>query len=97
MKRFLCALAAVGAVATAPASAQTLRTFRCSNSTVLRVIFDGRRGTATIVPFGRPSIRLDRREEAGGFFRYARRNTELRGTLQQIQWRSGAAEWICRP
>ncbi|MCX7356864.1 MAG: hypothetical protein NT015_01740 [Alphaproteobacteria bacterium] len=98
MKRFLCAVAALSAVVTAPASAQTLRTFRCSNSTVLRVIFDEQRGTATIIPFGRPSIRLHRREEAGSFFRYARQNTqELRGTLQQVQWRSGSAEWTCRP
>lgn len=97
MKRILCAIAVLGAALSTPASAQTLRTYRCSNSTVLRVVFDERRGIATVVPFGRPSIRLHRREEAGNFFRYTRRNTqELRGTLQQVQWRSGSGEWVCR-
>ncbi|MEZ5958264.1 MAG: hypothetical protein R3C27_13755 [Hyphomonadaceae bacterium] len=96
MKRFMLAAAMICALGAAPASAQTYRTYRCSNSTALRVIFDEERGTATVVPFGRPSIRLDR--VAGGpNFHYARRNThELRGNAREVLWRSGSASWTCR-
>lgn len=96
MKQFLLAIAML--CAAAPASAQNLRTFRCSNNTVLRVVFDDARGIATVVPFGRPSIRLERTQaDDGGNFRYARRDShELRGNLQQVQWRAGQAEWTCR-
>ena len=90
-------MAVIGVLSAAPASAQNYTTFRCSNSTVLRVIFNEQRGTATVVPFGRPSIRLQRAEGGGGDFRYMRRNThELSGNAQEVQWRAGAAQWTCR-
>lgn len=95
MKRFLLATAML--CAATPASAQTFRTFRCSNNTVLRVVFDDARGAATVVPFGRPSIRLERAPAERGNFRYTRRDShELRGNLQEVQWRAGRAEWTCR-
>lgn len=96
MKRFMLAAAMICALGAAPASAQTYRTYRCSNSTALRVIFDDERGIATVVPFGRPSIRLDRLE-GGANFRYARRDThELRGNAHEVHWRSRSASWTCR-
>ncbi|MEQ1818423.1 MAG: hypothetical protein ABL871_07405 [Terricaulis sp.] len=97
MKRLLLATAMLCAVGATPASAEGYRTYRCSNSTVLRVLFNEERGTATVVPFGRPSIRLERTEGDNANFRYARRDShELRGNLQEVQWRAGAAEWTCR-
>ena len=97
MRRLFCGVVTLCAVMPASATAQTFRTYRCSNSTVLRVIFDEERRSATIVPFGRPSIRLRLQEEAGAYFRYTRRDSyELRGTLQQVQWRSGRAQRTCR-
>jgi hypothetical protein len=97
MKRLLLATAMLCAIGAAPASAENYRTFRCSNSTVLRVLFNEERGTATVVPFGRPSIRLQRTEGDSNNFRYARRDShELRGNLQEVQWRAGRAEWTCR-
>jgi hypothetical protein len=97
MKRLMIAAAVIGLLSATPASAETYRTYRCSNSTALRVIFDDERGTATVVPFGRPSIRLQRTETSSGGFRFARRDThELRGTAEQVQWRAGAAQWTCR-
>ena len=96
MKRILLAAAALCAFSATPASAENYRTYRCSNSTVLRVLFNEERGTATVVPFGRPSIRLQRTEGDGANFRYVRRVHELRGNRQQVQWRAGAAEWTCQ-
>ncbi|MBX3431624.1 MAG: hypothetical protein KF779_18715 [Hyphomonadaceae bacterium] len=97
MKRLLLAAAVVAAINAAPASAQTFRTFRCSNSTVLRVIFDEEHGIATVVPFGRPSIRLQRAHSNGSVFRYVRRDShELSGNLQEVHWRAGHADWTCR-
>ena len=97
MKRFLLATAMLCAMGVSPASAQNYRTLRCSNSTVLRVLFNEARGTATVVPFGRPSIRLQRTEGDSANFRYTRRDShELRGNLQEVQWRAGQAEWTCR-
>ncbi len=97
MKRLLLIAAMFTAIGTAPASADSYRTYRCSNSTVLRVLFNEERGTATVVPFGRPSIRLERTEGDSANFRYARRDShELRGNLQEVQWRAGQAEWTCR-
>lgn len=97
MKRFMLAAAMVCALSAAPASAETYRTYRCSNSTALRVIFNEERGTATVVPFGRPTIRLNRTEGDGGNFHYARRDShELRGNAQEVQWRARSASWTCR-
>lgn len=97
MKRLMLAVAALCALSAAPASAENYRTYRCSNSTALRVIFNDERGTATVVPFGRPSIRLERADASGGNFRYVRRAShELRGNREEVQWRAGAAEWTCR-
>lgn len=97
MKRLLLIAAMFTAIGAAPASADSYRTYRCSNSTVLRVLFNEERGTATVVPFGRPSIRLERTEGDSANFRYARRDShELRGNLQEVQWRAGQAEWTCR-
>jgi len=96
MKRFMLAAALLCALGAAPASAETYRTYRCSNSTALRVIFNDERGTATVVPFGRPTIRLER-VEGGSNFRYTRREThELRGNAQEVQWRARSAAWTCR-
>ncbi len=97
MKRILAA-AFVAALCAAPAaSAGTLQTYRCSNSTVLRVIFDDKGGTATVVPYARPRIRLQRAEANGEDFRYTRRTShELRGSDQEVTWRIGRAEWVCR-
>lgn len=96
MRRFMLAAAVLCTLSAAPASADTYRTYRCSNSTALRVIFDEARGTATVVPFGRPTIRLER-VEGGANFHYSRRNThDLRGNAQQVQWRSRSTSWTCR-
>lgn len=97
MKRILAA-ALLFALYASPAPAQTvLRQYRCSNSTVLRVLFDSEGGTATVVPFARPSIRLTRAEGNGESFRYVRRDThELSGDSQQVTWRVGRAQWTCR-
>ena len=96
MKRRILAAAALLALGATPASASTYHSFRCSNSTVLRVIFDDEAGTATVVPFARPSIRLTRAEATGEGFRYVRRSThELRGSFEQVIWRVGRAEWTC--
>lgn len=96
MKRFMLAAAVLSALSAAPASADTYRTYRCSNSTALRVIFDDARGTATVVPFGRPTIRLER-IEGGANFHYSRRDThDLRGNAREVRWRSRSSSWICR-
>lgn len=97
MKRLMLAAAMICALGAAPASAETYRTYRCSNSTALRVIFNDERGSATVVPFGRPSIRLQRASSDANSFRYARRDShELRGNRDEVQWRAGAAQWTCR-
>jgi hypothetical protein len=97
MKRTTLAATVLCAIAATPASAENYRTYRCSNSTVIRVIFNDERGTATVVPFGRPSIRLTRTQGDSQTFRFARRDShELRGNLQEVQWRAGAAESTCR-
>jgi hypothetical protein len=96
MKRLMLAAAMICALSATPAAAENYRTYRCSNSTALRVIFNDERGTATVVPFGRPSIRLERATGAGEGFRYVRRSHELRGNAQEVQWRAGSAEWTCR-
>lgn len=97
MKRFVLTVVTLFALSAASASAQTYRTYRCSNSTALRVIFNDERGTATVVPFGRPSIRLTRANGSGASFRYTRRDTyELSGNREEVRWRAGSATWICR-
>ncbi|MGD9980672.1 MAG: hypothetical protein AB7H66_16000 [Hyphomonadaceae bacterium] len=97
MKRILVA-ALFLAFGVNPVAAQTtLRQYRCSNSTVLRVLFDEDAGTATVVPFARPSIRLVRMQGDGPRFRYVRRDThELSGTRDEVVWRVGRAQWTCR-
>jgi hypothetical protein len=96
MKRILAAMLLV-ALSASPVSAQSFRQYRCNNSTVLRVIFDEDADTATVVPFARPSIRLNRAHSNGNGFRYLRRDThELRGTREQVTWRVGRAQWTCR-
>ena len=77
MKRVLLVAAVFCAIGASPASAENYRTYRCSNSTILRVLFNDERGTATVVPFGRPSIRLQRTEGDSANFRYTRRAHEL--------------------
>jgi hypothetical protein len=95
MKRLIFAAAILCALSAAPAHADGYRTYRCSNSTVLRVIIN--EDSATVVPFGRPSIRLRRVAANGSDFRFTRRTAhELRGNDQEVQWRVGAAEWTCR-
>lgn len=96
MKRIMLAVAALCALSTTPANATSYHQYRCSNSTVLRVIFNEERGTATVVPYGRPSIRLQRADGDAANFRYERRSYELSGNLQEVQWRAGQAEWTCR-
>lgn len=97
MKRILVAGLLSAALATPAANAADYNSYRCSNSTVLRVIFNDERGTATVVPYGRPSIRLTRADTSGESFRYTRRGThELRGSLQEVVWRVGRSEWTCR-
>ncbi len=100
MKRILAAALVAALCAAAPAasaSAPALQTYRCSNSTVLRVIFNDEAGTATVVPYGRPSIRLQRAEASGEGFRYTRRTShELRGSDEEVTWRVGRAERVCR-
>ena len=96
MKRVLLVAAVFCAIGASPASAENYRTYRCSNSTILRVLFNNERGTATVVPFGRPSIRLQRTEGDSANFRYTRRAHELRGNRDQVHWRAGSAEWTCQ-
>lgn len=97
MKRLLLAAAMICALSAAPASAENYRTYRCSNSTVLRVIFNDERGTATVVPFGRPSIRLTRAQGDANNFRYARHDShELSGNRDEVHWRARSNEWTCR-
>jgi hypothetical protein len=97
MKRILAAGLLLAMVAAPAANAAEYNSYRCSNSTVLRVIFNEERGTATVVPYGRPSIRLTRADSSGEGFRYTRRGThELRGSMQEVVWRVGRAEWSCR-
>lgn len=96
MKRIMLAVAALCALSATPANATNYHQYRCSNSTVLRVIFNDERGTATVVPYGRPSIRLQRAEGDASNFHYARRSYELSGNLQEVQWRAGQAQWTCR-
>lgn len=96
MKQLLLAAAALAAFGATPATGATLRTYQCNNSTVLRVLFDD--NTATVVPYGRPSIRLTRaRGESGETFRYARRSShELRGNTDEVTYRTGSFERTCR-
>ncbi len=95
MKRIILVAAMLCALGAAPASADGYRTYRCSNNTVLRVILND--DSATVVPFGRPSIRLERAEANGSDFRFTRRTShELRGNALEVQWRIGANEWTCR-
>jgi len=97
MKRLVLAsaLAVAAMLCASPASAQNYTAFQCSNSTVLRVIFNDR--TATVVPFGRPSIRLTRAEANADGFRYTRRDShELRGNMREVRWRTGSGNWTCR-
>ncbi len=97
MKRMMLAAPILCALSATPANASTYHQYRCSNSTMLRVIFNDERGTATVVPYGRPSIRLQRAAGDATNFRYARRsNYELSGNLQEVRWRAGQAEWTCR-
>lgn len=97
MKRFMLAAALISMMSVASASAETYRTYRCSNSTALRVIFNDETGTATVVPFGRPTIRLERVDSDRGSFRYARRDShELSGNREEVRWRSRTASWTCR-
>jgi hypothetical protein len=97
MKRFVLAAALISILSAASASAETYRTYRCSNSTALRVIFNDENGTATVVPFGRPTIRLERVEGDRTNFRYTRRDShELRGNREEVRWRSRSASWTCR-
>lgn len=100
MKRILAAAVVAALFCAAPAasaSTPTLQSYRCSNSTVLRVIFDDKDGTATVVPYGRPSVRLQRVDTSGEGFRYTRRTShELRGSDEEVTWRVGRAEWVCR-
>ena len=96
MKLVLLVAAVFCAIGASPASAENYRTYRCSNSTILRVLFNDERGTATVVPFGRPSIRLQRTEGDSANFRYTRRAHELRGNRDQVHWRAGSAEWTCQ-
>lgn len=97
MKRILVAGLLLAGLAAPAAHAADYNAYRCSNSTVLRVIFNDDRGVATVVPYGRPSIRLTRAEASDEGFRYTRRGThELRGSLQEVVWRVGRSEWICR-
>ncbi len=97
MKRILAAGLLLAAITSPAANAADYNSYRCSNSTVLRVIFDEERGTATVVPYGRPSIRLTRADSNGEGFRYTRRSShELRGSMQEVVWRSGRGEWTCR-
>ena len=97
MKRVLV-LAILAVLSAAPAASATeYYSYRCSNSTVLRVIYNDEAGTATVVPYARPSIRLQRAEANSDGFRYTRRGThELRGSLNEVTWRIGRAEWTCR-
>ena len=96
MKRIMLAAAALCALSATPANASNYHQYRCSNSTMLRVVFNEERGTATVVPYGRPSIRLQRAEGDANNFRYARRSYQLSGNLEEVQWRAGRAEWTCR-
>jgi hypothetical protein len=97
MKRFMLAAALISTLGVASASAETYRTYRCSNSTALRVIFNDENGTATVVPFGRPTIRLVRAPGGGADFRYTRRDShELSGNREEVRWRSRSASWTCR-
>jgi len=97
MKRFMLAAAMICALSAAPASAETYRTYRCSNSTALRVIFADDGGSATVVPFGRPSIRLARVSGDGANFHFTRRDShELRGNRDEVRWRVRSAAWTCR-
>jgi hypothetical protein len=97
MKRVMIAAAMICALSAMPASAETYRTYRCSNSTALRVIFDDERGVATVVPFGRPTIRLTRTQGDSSNFRYARTDThELSGNREEVQWRARSNTWTGR-
>jgi hypothetical protein len=96
MRRIFAAGLVLAIIVSPAASAAEYNTYRCSNSTVLRVIFNEERGIATVVPYGRPSIRLLRANASGEGFRYTRGNRELRGSRQEVVWRSGRAEWTCR-
>jgi len=97
MKR-ISALALLLAFSASPAAAETvLRQYRCSNSTVLRVLFNDEDHSATVVPFARPSIRLTRVAGNNHRFRYVRREThELSGGRDEVIWRVGRAQWTCR-
>lgn len=104
MRALIAALGAVLLVAAGAASAQsaersrpTYYTFTCQGSnTMLRVIFNEERNTATVHRIRRPSIRLTRAEGEGENFRYVRGDDyELSGNLSQVQFRVGRAVWEC--
>lgn len=104
MRRLLPCLSAVvafglafGAATQAAAARDSgYHRFECSNNTVLRIIFDEEDRTATVVRFRQPTIRLQQAEAEEGF-RYVRGEShELRGTLNEVRWRVGGGEWVCR-
>lgn len=100
MKRGLI-LASMVALATAlsvaPATAERhYYSFTCSNNTVLRVVFDDDHNSAAVNRIRQPVVRLTKADGGEGAFRYVRGDSyELTGSLQQVQWRVGRAQWTC--
>lgn len=87
------------ALSVAPATAERhYYSFTCSNNTVLRVVFDDDHNSVAVNRIRQPVVRLTRANGGeGAGFRYARGDTyELTGTLLEVQWRVGHAQWRCR-
>ena len=99
MKRrliFASMFALATALSVAPATAERhYYSFTCSNDAVLRIVFDDDHNAVAVNRFRGPAVRLTKADGGEGF-RYVRGdNYELTGSLQQVQWRVGHAQWTC--
>jgi hypothetical protein len=91
----MLALTTVLTVASATAE-RRYYAFTCSNNTVLRVVFDDDHNGVAVNRFHAPVVRLTKAEGGEGGFRYVRGDSyELTGSLEEVQWRVGRAQWSC--
>jgi hypothetical protein len=81
----------------APATAERhYYSFTCSNNTLLRVVFDDDHNSVAVNRIRQPVVRLTRTQGGQGTFRYVRGdNYELSGSMEEVQWRVGHAQWTC--
>lgn len=65
--------------------------YRCTDDRELRVVYDAEAHVATVIPYGRPHLRLEAAPAAHGF-RFTRGSTtELSGVAGEVRWRYAGA------